>query len=154
MLFQMLLAVIAAGGGLHATPTKAHTDQPTACATPTEGGQRRVEDFTGRGLYEKSRAELGVPRTSPEQVRLLTNALDADACMRMRDAFEQQARRLGGTARGLPLEFYQVGAFYYVVRSVPQSTCKPGPRHACIDLRWWGFHIFDKDFNRLKSIRF
>lgn len=153
-MFQMLLAVIAVGGSALPVSPPTYAVQASACTSSTDDGRRVVENYTGLRVYESQRVRAGVPRTEPNQVRVLTGAQDADTCTRMKDALEQQARRYGRSARGVPLEFYQVGAFYFAVRTVPPSTCKPGPRHACVDLRWRGLHIFDQKLNRIESLRF
>ncbi|HEX8430919.1 MAG TPA: hypothetical protein VF625_06505, partial [Longimicrobium sp.] len=92
----------------------------------------------------RRRAEYGIPRAAPEDVRLLTDSADAATCARLRDILEQHARMVGGTLRNPTVEFYQVGDFYFAAVPAGPSKCRPPADGSgiCLDLRWRALSIF------------
>jgi hypothetical protein len=137
------------GSGLSGLPS---TSSPS-CPAQTETGRRLVTDYAGSDRNAEVRERKHLPRIAGDRVRVLAGERDTLLCERLMAALRQRAEAVGGTLSGSAPEFYAVGAHYYAVLPQPPSRCKPGPRHACVDLRSHSLDVFDRDLNLVASSR-
>jgi hypothetical protein len=119
------------------------------CPAQTPRGRRLATTYASSDFYASARARRGLRRAAADEVRPLT---DANACKRLMALLDSRAKQAGGTLTGSRPEFYAVGEYYYAVLPAAPSQCTPRPRHVCIDTRWQGLDVFDRNFNLLASL--
>jgi hypothetical protein len=119
------------------------------CPAQTPRGRRLATTYATSDLYASARERRGMRRAAPAEVRPLT---DGDACKRLMALLESRATQAGGTLTGSRPEFYVVGEYYYAVLPAAPSQCTPRPNHVCIDTRWQGLDVFDRNFNLLVAL--
>lgn len=118
------------------------------CPAPTPRGRRIATEYASSDLYTRARERRGLRRAASDEVRPLT---DGEACKRLRALLEARAKQAGGTLTGSRPEFYVVGEYYYAVLPAAPSRCTPRPGHVCVDLRWQGLDVFDRNFRLIAS---
>jgi hypothetical protein len=89
------------------------------------------------------------------QVRLLTDASDAETCRRLH-RFVATLRRAPGApetprVRQLPT-FYEAGGFYYVYLDLERHTPPAQPGRIYVDMRWRSMFVADRDFNQVAGL--
>lgn len=148
------LLVLAGLTGL--LPGQTSGQEPNACPAETAAAHRGVRFFVSAPTHADTRQRYRLPTMDSAQVRLLTDAGDAETCRRLH-RFVATRRRAPGApetprVRQLPT-FYEAGGFYYVyldLESRRPSNMQPGQIY--VDMRWRSMFVTDRDFNQVAAI--
>lgn len=101
--------------------------------------------FVSSAEYADSRARHRVPTAPVEQVRMLTDSADGDACKRLHVLVHQ--RTDGSTLRYVPT-FFTAGGYYYVPLV---KEPKPHPR-GYMDTSMVPLLVIDRHFQIIASV--
>jgi hypothetical protein len=125
---------------LAATPAHAQL----ACPLETGDARLAVNRLVASADWSDVRQRLGLPSAAPAEIRRLTDAGDANACLRLSQFVNSMNAEPDWRSRWTVTYFQAAGLYYAVLTPVPLP---PVPGKITVDLRFTPVYVLNAQFS-------